>query len=94
MRVAGRLKNWMRTYGFLGIPGSDEDIFVHASEMFAATATPHSGMWFEFQVIDSPRQPGKRQAIRLKQLDAAQAEVEAAWASRDGGPVRFGQVAE
>jgi cold shock CspA family protein len=88
--MRGRLKKWVgeRGFGFFAVPGQ-EDVFVHGSQMGAATLTPHEGMWFEFELGTNRKHPGKMEAVRVRKLAPEESRQEEAWSSRE--PVKFGE---
>ena len=61
--MEGIVKRWLdRGYGFIGVDGSDEDIFVHHSGLVAAFEL-RQGQTVEFELEDSPKGP---RAVNVK----------------------------
>lgn len=55
--MKGVVKRWLdRGYGFIGVEGQDEDVFVHHSELNGAYEL-REGQRVEFDLEDSPRGP-------------------------------------
>ena len=61
--LEGIVKRWLdRGYGFIGVEGNDEDVFVHHSGLNGAFEL-RSGQNVEFELEDSPK--GSR-AVNVK----------------------------
>ncbi len=55
--LEGTVKRWLsRGYGFIGIEGEEDDVFVHHSELQGAFRL-EEGQIVEFDVEDSPKGP-------------------------------------
>jgi CspA family cold shock protein len=64
--LEGTVKRWLdRGFGFIGVDGRDDDIFVHNSELNGAFEL-HAGQKVEFDVEDSPKGP---RAVNVKVVE-------------------------
>ena len=61
--MEGIVKKWLdRGFGFIGVEGNDEDVFVHHSSLSAAYELSE-GQNVEFDMEDSPKGP---RAVNVK----------------------------
>ena len=61
--MEGIVKRWLdRGFGFIGVEGNDEDVFVHQSNLSAAYELSE-GQNVEFDMEDSPKGP---RAVNVK----------------------------
>ena len=61
--MEGVVKRWLdRGYGFIGVEGKDDDVFVHHSALEGAYEL-REGQRVEFDVEDSPKGP---RAVNVK----------------------------
>ena len=64
--MEGTVKRWLnRGYGFIGVDGRDEDIFVHHTGLVAAFEL-RQGQRVEFDLEDSPKGP---RAVNVKIIE-------------------------
>jgi len=61
--LEGVVKRWLdRGYGFIGVEGEDDDVFVHQSALEGAYEL-REGQKVEFDIEDSPKGP---RAVNVK----------------------------
>lgn len=62
--LEGTVKKWLtfRGFGFIDVPDSNDDVFVHHSEL-SSVSTLKSGQKVEFEVEDTPKGP---RAVNVK----------------------------
>lgn len=61
--MEGVVKRWLdRGYGFIGVEGEDDDVFVHQSALEGAYEL-REGQKVEFDIEDSPKGP---RAVNVK----------------------------
>jgi CspA family cold shock protein len=64
--LEGVVKRWLdRGYGFIGVEGEDDDVFVHHSALEGAYEL-REGQKVEFEVEDSPKGP---RAVNVKIIE-------------------------
>lgn len=64
--MEGVVKRWLdRGYGFIGVEGEDDDVFVHQSALEGAYEL-REGQKVEFDVEDSPKGP---RAVNVKIIE-------------------------
>lgn len=64
--MEGVVKRWLdRGYGFIGVEGRDDDIFVHYSDVEGAYEL-RAGQRVEFDVEDDPKGP---RAVNVKIIE-------------------------
>jgi len=64
--LEGVVKRWLdRGYGFIGVEGEDDDVFVHQSALEGAYEL-REGQKVEFDIEDSPRGP---RAVNVKIIE-------------------------
>jgi len=64
--LEGVVKRWLdRGYGFIGVEGEDDDVFVHHSALEGAYEL-REGQKVEFDVEDSPKGP---RAVNVKIIE-------------------------
>ena len=64
--MEGVVKRWLdRGYGFIGVEGEDDDVFVHQSALEGAYEL-REGQKVEFDIEDSPRGP---RAVNVKIIE-------------------------
>jgi CspA family cold shock protein len=64
--LEGVVKRWLdRGYGFIGVEGEDDDVFVHQSALEGAYEL-REGQRVEFDVEDSPKGP---RAVNVKIIE-------------------------
>lgn len=64
--MEGVVKRWLdRGYGFIGVEGEDDDVFVHHSALEGAYEL-REGQKVEFEVEDSPKGP---RAVNVKIIE-------------------------
>ena len=54
--MEGTVKRWLTSYGFIGVEGKKEDIFVHISEV-KGNKPLKEGQKVKFDVKEEPRGP-------------------------------------
>lgn len=61
--MEGIVKRWLdRGYGFIGVEGKDDDVFVHHTELEGSFEL-REGQKVEFDIEDSPKGP---RAVKVK----------------------------
>jgi CspA family cold shock protein len=64
--LEGTVKRWLdRGYGFIGVEGQDEDVFVHHTGLVGAFEL-HAGQKVEFDLENSPKGP---RAVNVKVVE-------------------------
>ncbi len=64
--MEGVVKRWLdRGYGFIGVEGEDDDVFVHQSALEGAYEL-REGQKVEFDIEDSPKGP---RAVNVKIIE-------------------------
>lgn len=64
--LEGTVKRWLdRGYGFIGVEGQDDDVFVHNSGLIGAFEL-RAGQKVEFELEDSPKGP---RAVNVKVIE-------------------------
>lgn len=64
--LEGTVKRWLdRGYGFIGVDGNDDDVFVHNSGLIGAFEL-REGQKVEFELEDSPKGP---RAVNVKVVE-------------------------